>query len=109
MARRRTRTAPASLFAWNTLGLRWLEMMNASSQVFAHRTGRNNTPEQLFHIGNEKVQAGVESSLAMAKHLQRFPVGNGLQAWDAWMRLMASGMAPYHRRATRNARSLRAR
>ena len=106
MARRRRSPAP-TLFAWNDLGLRWLEMMNASSQVFAHRTGRNNTPAQLFHIGHEKVSAGMEASLAMAKQLQRFPTGNGLHAWDAWVRMLASGMAPYHRRATRNARSLR--
>ena len=107
MAKRRTPSAPASLFAWNDLGLRWLEMINASSQVFAHRTARNHTPAQLLRIGQEKVDAGMESSLAMAKRLQRFPMGNGLQAWDAWMRIIASGMAPYHRRATSNARNLR--
>ena len=56
----------SAAFAWSNLGLQWMEMMAASSHVIAHRTSRNNTPAQLFHMGNEKVLASIEAASAMA-------------------------------------------
>ena len=93
--------------AWSHLGLQWLEMMGASGHVIGRRTRRRNTPAQLFEMGNEKVQAAVESSHAMSRQMIGFPTGGPLAMWNAWARVLASGVAPYHSRATRNARTLR--
>ena len=96
--------------AWSTLGLKWMEMMAASGQVIAHRTQRRNTPVQLFTMGSEKVEAMVESYNAILRHsLAASPGANPFVAWEAWARMLASGMAPYHQRATRNARRSRRR
>ena len=96
--------------AWSTLGLKWMEMMAASGQVIAHRTQRRNTPVQLFTMGSEKVEAMVESYNAIVRHsLAAAPGANPFVAWEAWARMLASGMAPYHQRATRNARRSRRR
>jgi hypothetical protein len=94
-------------FAWSRLGLQWMEMMSASAQVISHRTRRRNTPAQLFTMGSEKVEAAVASSNAMARHLMGVPPSSALAAWDAWARMLASGMGPYHARARSNARSTR--
>lgn len=94
-----------AMLAWNTLGLNWLEMMSASGQVIARRSRRNNTPAQLFGMASEKVQAALEASHAMSRHVARFPTADPLAMWNAWARVMASGMAPYRARAVRNARS----
>ena len=96
-------------FAWGTLGLKWMEMMAASSLVIAHRTRRANTPVQLFTMGSEKVEAMVESSNAMVRHMMAAPPSSPLAAYEAWARILASGMAPFHTRATRNARRRRNR
>lgn len=95
--------------AWGDLGLKWMEMMAASGQVISHRARRRNSPAQLFEMGNEKAQAAIESSHAMARQLMAFPSGGPLATWAAWTRLLASGVAPYHARAVRNARSPRRR
>ena len=91
--------------AWSTLGFKWLEMMSASGQVIARRSRRNNTPAQLFGMGSEKVQAALESSHAMSRHMARFPTADPMAMWNAWARVMASGMAPYRSRAVRNAKA----
>ena len=95
--------------AWSTLGLKWMEMLAASGQVIAHRTHRRNTPAQLYTMGSEKVEAMIESSNAMARYLMSARPATALAAWDAWARLLTSGMAPYHARATRNARRRKGR
>jgi hypothetical protein len=95
--------------AWSTLGLRWMEMMAASGQVVARRTSRVNTPAQLFGMGNEKIQAAIESQSAMTRQMIGFPSGNALAMWDAWARVLTSGLAPYRARAVRNARAGRRR
>lgn len=95
--------------AWSNLGMQWLEMMAASGQVISRRTRRRNTPAQLFTMGNEKVQAAVQSTGAMSRQLINFPTGGPLAMWDAWARVLASGVAPYHSRAVRNARTRRRR
>ena len=95
--------------AWSTLGARWLEMMSASGHVIARRSRRNNNYAQLFGMGAEKVQAALESSHAMSRQLAALPVADPLSMWGAWARVLASGMAPYHARAVRNARSGRRR
>ena len=96
--------------AWSTLGLKWMEMMAASGQVIAHRTQRRNTPVQLFTMGSEKVEASIESYNAIVRNARAAAPGtNPFAAWDAWARMLASGMAPYHQRAVRNARRARRR
>ena len=94
---------------WSDLGLQWMEMMAASGQVISRRTRRRNTPAQLFEMGNEKVQAAIESSHAMSRQMMGFPTGNALAMWNAWARVLGSGIAPYHSRAVRNARASRRR
>ena len=103
--------APAvnGLEAWSTLGLRWMEMVAASGAVIAHRTSRAQTPAQWLSIGSEKMVAAMESSLAMSRHLARFPAGDPVAAWAAWGRMLGGGVRPYRTRAVRNARSLRRR
>ncbi|HET9577740.1 MAG TPA: hypothetical protein VFP44_07915 [Usitatibacter sp.] len=95
--------------AWTTLGMKWMEMLGNSAQVVAHRTSRHNTPAQLFAMGSEKVQAAMESSNAMTRHMIGFPVHDAFASWNAWARLLASGLAPYHARTRRNARTGRRR
>jgi hypothetical protein len=94
--------------AWTTLGLKWMEMLAASGQVVAHRTSRINTPAQFLGMGSEKMSAAIDSSSAMTRQLMRFPYASAFGAWNAWARLLTSGIAPYHARATRNARRRRA-
>jgi hypothetical protein len=95
--------------AWNTLGFKWLEMMSASGPVIARRTRRQPTPARLFRLVSEKMEAALESSNAMAKEMSGFPTHDPLAMWNAWARVLASGLAPYHSRVTRNARPRRRR
>jgi hypothetical protein len=96
-------------FAWSTLGLQWIQMMSASHQAIAHRTGRSNTPSQWFEMGGEKVAAALEASQAMTRHALAVPPSTLPAMWAAWARMLASGMTPYRVRAVRNARSARRR
>ena len=82
-------------------------MMTASSQVMARRSARKPTPARLYRMGSEKVAAAIESSNAMTRHMLGFPTSDPMAMWNAWARLFASGMAPYHSRAVRNARTRR--
>ena len=95
--------------AWNHLGLKWLEMMTASGHVISRRTQRAPTARQLFGMGSEKVEAALASSNAMTRQMIGFPLHDPMAMWGAWARVLASGVAPFHARATRNARSGRAR
>ena len=94
-------------FAWTTLGFKWWETMAASSQVIARRTRRKPTPARLFRMGSEKMEAAFESSNAMAQRMIGLPLHDPMALWDAWARVLASGLAPYHARVTRNARPRR--
>jgi hypothetical protein len=58
-------------------------------------------------MGSEKVLAAIESSSAMTRQMIAFPSGDAIAVWDAWARVLTSGLAPYHARAVRNARSRR--
>jgi len=84
-------------------------MMAASGHVIARRTRRQPTPVQLMTMGSEKVAAAIESSSAMARGMIGFPAHDAMAMWNAWARVLASGVAPYHARATRNARGGRRR
>lgn len=95
--------------AWGRLGLQWMEMMAASGHVIGRRTRRRNTPAELFEMGNEKMQAAVESTHAMSRQLIGFPARGPVAMWNAWARVLASGVAPYHSRAVRNARRAKGR
>jgi hypothetical protein len=79
------------------------ETMAASSHVISHRTRRQNSAAQLFEMGSEKVLAAMESSHAMSRHWIAMP-HHPLAMWAAWPGMLASGLAPFHRRVTSNAR-----
>jgi hypothetical protein len=95
------------LFAWQMLGFRVAETLLASSHVISHRTQRQNTPAQLFEMGNEKVQAAMESSHALTRHWMSMAGRDPLDVWAAWPKMLASGLAPFHTRAKKNARRVR--
>lgn len=82
-------------------------MMAASAQVIGHRARRTNGPAQLFEMGNEKVQAAMESSRAMTR--QWLAMQGDLGSWSRWIALASSGLAPFHARALKNARRARRR
>ncbi len=92
------------LYAWASLGLRAAEMLTASAHVIGHRTTRANTPAQLFEMGSEKVQAALEASHAMTRHLMAMQARPSENVLEQWATLLASGMKPFHARALRNAR-----
>ena len=93
--------------AYGQLGLRWLEMMAASQSVIAHRLSRANTPAQVLEMSTEKIEAALLASQAMSRHLLKAPPTTVPAALDAWMRLFASGMAPFHAKALSNSRNAR--
>jgi hypothetical protein len=86
-----------------------METLAASGQVVARRTSRANTPAQVFRMGSEKIEAALESSSAMTRRMVGFPSGNAFAMWDAWARVLMSGLGPYHARTVRNARAGRRR
>jgi hypothetical protein len=79
-------------------------MLAASAQVIHHRTRRSNNAAQLFEMGNEKVQAAIESSHAMTRHWLKMQGRPSPALWNDWAALLASGLTPFHARALRNAR-----
>jgi hypothetical protein len=88
---------------WTRLGLQWLEMMSASSYVIARRTRRQPSPAQLYGMGSEKLQAGMESWHALARQsLGTVPAG--MRPDEVWARWVSTAMRPFHARAVRNAR-----
>ena len=93
------------MLAWNTLNLRWMEMMAASAQVIAARSARQNTPAQILGMASEKGEAALESAAAMSRHMMRMGTLGPMALPLAWLRMLSSGVAPYHARARRNARS----
>jgi len=97
----------AASLEWTRLGLQWMEMMAASTRVIERRTRRAPTPAQWVRMGNEKVEAALASGSAMSRHMIDFPATDAMAMWHAWARMLSSGMAPYHTRATRNARTRR--
>ena len=109
MAKRRSRitTRNNPFIAWQRLGFRTAETLLASTKVITHRTQRQNTPAQIFAMGSEKMIAAMASSQAVASHCIRLAGRDPLALWNAWPQMLASGLAPYHARATRNARALR--
>lgn len=84
-------------------------MVATSGHVIARRTRRNNSPAQLFRMGNEKAQAAIESSHAMTRAMMRMPGSDPLALWNAWAATLAGGLAPYRSRVMRNARTRRSR
>jgi hypothetical protein len=101
---KRRRPSYDPLFPWGTLALRTAEMMLASVHVIGHRTTRRNNPAQLFEMGNEKVQAAIESSHAMTRQWLNMQGRSGIAFWNQWAKLLASGLMPFHARALRNSR-----
>ena len=107
---RRIRYGPAllnPLFAWQKLGVRVAETMVASSHVISHRTRRQNNAAELFDMGAEKVEAALESSQALARHLMAMSGRDPMALWRAMPHMLTSSLAPFHARARRNARRFR--
>jgi hypothetical protein len=103
--RRRKRAAPIDPYtAWGLLALRTAETLARSAQVIHHRTRRNNSPAELFEMGNEKIQAGIESGHAMARHMLAMRGTSVLGFSKQWAALLSSGLAPFHTKVRRNAR-----
>ena len=101
---RRSRIPPNPLFAWGSLALQAAETLAASARVIHHRTHRKNSPAQLFEMGNEKVQAAIESSHSMARQWLAMGGTPGPALWNQWAVLLSSGLTPFHARALSNAR-----
>ncbi|HEX6706101.1 MAG TPA: polyhydroxyalkanoate granule-associated phasin [Albitalea sp.] len=101
-------TMPLAL--WNDIALRTGEMMVASAQVIAHRTGRmaaaGHSPSlrdrrEFTRMGLEKVEAAGESLWAMGQHLTAMNMQLAMKAWQdmvaagtAWMSLAGSRSLP---------------
>jgi hypothetical protein len=63
---------------WSDLATKTMEMMLASAQVIGHRTGRMalawpvpnaRDRREIALMGQEKIEAGVQSAQAMAEHI----------------------------------------
>jgi hypothetical protein len=84
------------LLLWSNLGTKTLEMMQASAQVIRHRSGRlalagpapsARDRREFALMGQEKIEAGVQSALAMAAQMTTIS-----QPWGA---LVARDMLRY--------------
>jgi hypothetical protein len=105
MTRRRRRPDTIDPYTeWGSLALRTAEMLAASARVIQHRARRRNNAADLFEMGNEKLQAGIESSHAMARHWLAMRDPSMLGFSKHWAALLASGLAPFHAKVLRNAR-----
>lgn len=80
---------------WNNLAMQTAETMLASAQVIGHRAGRmaaaGATPSardqrEFTLMGQEKIEAGTESALAMATHMMSLSQPFGAQAFVDMMR-----------------------
>jgi len=102
--------ATMPLMLWNDIALRTAEMLVASAQVIAHRTGRMakagpkpsmRDRREFSRMGLEKMEAASESMWAMGQHLAAMNGQVALKAWQdaaaagtAWMSLAASRTLP---------------
>jgi hypothetical protein len=91
---------------WSDLAMKSLEMMLASAQVIAHRSGRmaltGPTPNardrrEIALMGQEKIEAGAQSAQAMAAHMMAMSqpwgalaLGHILRSSAAFMSLASS-------------------
>ena len=91
--------ATMPLMLWNDIALRTAEMLVASAQVIAHRTGRMakagpkpsmRDRREFSRMGLEKMEAASESMWAMGQHLAAM---NGQVALKAWQDAAAAGTA----------------
>jgi len=85
----------APFLLWHALGARTVEMMFASAQVIAHRTGRmasagfSPSPtdrQELALMAQEKINAGARSMLAMTTHLVSLSPLIGVRLFDHMLR-----------------------
>ena len=87
MSRRRSSAVALPLLNWFSIGLKTAEMLTSSAQVIGHRTSRmmlagprpSEADRREFGLmGQEKVDAAIESSCAMASSLY----ATNLQIWS---------------------------
>ena len=90
------------LMPWSDLATKTLEMMLASAQVIGHRTGRmalagpapNARDRREFALmGQEKIEAGVQSAQAMAAHMMLMSQPWGALAFRHLLRNSAAFMS----------------
>lgn len=115
MKRRRTPSFANPFLLWTRVGWKTGEMMLASAQVIRHRTGRmaaaGATPSardrrEFALMGQEKIEAGVESASAMAAQMMRM---NPLLGSRAFGHMMAGAAAVMSLAASRTASQAMAR
>lgn len=102
--KRRSPAPPAALpfMMWNNLALQTAEMLVASAQVIAHRTGRmaraGHSPSlrdrrEFTRMGAEKVEAANESLWAMGRQMTQMNAALGVKAWQDMMNAGAACMS----------------
>jgi len=107
------------LLAWGEYSRKQAEMLLAAGQVIPIRLTRmaaaGHQPSardrrEFSRMGTEKVQAGLQSMLAVALKMQLMQLQWLSQAWQHWMRagslLAGAALSPIHATATSNARRL---
>src|SRR5450759_2435065 len=92
----------APFMLWSDLATRTLEMMLASAQVIGHRTGRMalaglspsaRDRREFALMGQEKIEAGVQSAQAMAAHMMTMSQPRGALAFRHMLRNSAAFMS----------------
>jgi hypothetical protein len=87
---------------WNNLAMKTAEMMLASAQVISHRTGRmalaghapNERDRREFALmGQEKIEASVQSAQAMATHMMTMNQALGARAFKSTLQSIAAFMS----------------
>ena len=87
---------------WNDIAMQTAEMLVASAQVIAHRTGRmaraGHSPSQrdrreFTRMGVEKVEAANESLWAMGRQMTQMNAALGVKAWQDLMNAGAACMS----------------
>lgn len=101
---RPSRPAPAlpSFGAWNDLAVSTGEMLLASAQVIAHRTGRMalagplpsaRDRREFALMGSEKVEAAMQSALAMGGSSTTVGLQAGLRVWAGLQAVAQASLA----------------
>jgi hypothetical protein len=92
----------APFMLWSDLATRTLEMMLASAEVIGHRTGRMalaglspsaRDRREFALMGQEKIEAGVQSAQAMAAHMMTMSQPRGALAFRHMLRNSAAFMS----------------
>jgi hypothetical protein len=99
-------TRPSSLqqplTSWSHLALKTGEMLVASAQVIGHRTGRmvlagplpsERDRKEFTLMGQEKVEAAMQSAFDMSRQWMALGGGLGLRMWSDWLAATNAALA----------------